>query len=157
MSDASTQELRALNERYFHALDQRDLSAVGECFTDDAVSIYLGGDWEFTGRDALVERLAVIKTFDSSIHVPTTMSFSVAGHVATGTVYAIAHLALADREATRIVVRGLRYVDEYSHDQQVWRISRRRQDPMWQYEVPAVNPEVPGQRAHTEQARSNPS
>jgi hypothetical protein len=155
MSRETSEELRALNERYFHALDQCDLAAVGGCFTDDAESVYLGGEWILSGRDELVERLAVIRTFASSIHVPTTMSFSSDGDRATGTVYAIAHIAFGDGEATRLTVRGLRYCDEYTRHGGTWRIRTRRQDPLWQYEVPTVMPSVPGQQTQSDQVRSN--
>jgi hypothetical protein len=157
MSMRGEPELRALNERYFHALDQRDLDAVGECFAEDAVSVYLGGDWEFTGRDALVEGLAVIKSFASTIHVPTTMSFAADGEGATGTVFAIAYIAMGVGEAAKVVVRGLRYSDRYACEDAVWRISWRRQDPLWQYEVPTVRPEVPGQDTPPDDDRSDRS
>jgi hypothetical protein len=150
MSMATSEELRALNERYFHALDQCDLAAVGACFTDNAESIYLGGEWILSGREQLVERLQVIRTFASSIHVPTTMSFSSDGDRATGTVYAIAHIAIGDGDVARLAVRGLRYVDEYTREGGTWRIRTRRQDPLWQYEVPTVPPEIPGQQAQSE-------
>lgn len=142
---ADRAELRALNERYFNALDRLDFEAIGDCFTADAVAVYLGGDWEMNGREAILERLDALRSFDSSIHLPATMSLSVDGETGAGEVFAVATLASSGDGTKRVIVRGLRYTDRYLRDGGVWRIAHRRQDPMWQYEVPAVTPAIPTQ------------
>ena len=141
-------ELRALNEQYFHAVDQRDFAALGACFATDVVAIYLGGEWRMEGRAAVLERLEVIKSFDSCIHAPATMSFSVggdgAGESATGVVLCVAHLLIDGQ----MVVRGLQYTDRYQLDPAGggWQIAERRQDELFQYELPAVEPRHPVNR-----------
>ena len=144
---AEDSALRALNERYFNALDQLDFEAIGDCFTTDAVASYLGGDWELEGRQAIVERLGALRSFDCSIHVPATMALSLdaGGETGNGVVFAVATLALTQEGSQRVVVRGLRYTDRYVLDRGTWRIAHRTQDPLWQYEVPAVAPSIPAQ------------
>ena len=138
--------LRALNERYFNALDRRDFAALGDCFTLDATSVYLGGEWRMQGREEIVSRLDRILDFDSTIHAPTTMSFHADGDAVYGEVFAIATIAYQGEGGTHIMVRGLRYRDRYGEKPDGWRIAHREQDPLWQYEVQGVTPAIPASR-----------
>jgi ketosteroid isomerase-like protein len=138
--------LRGLNERYFHAVDERDLDAVGACFALDATCVYLGGAWRLSGRRAIMERLSVINTWLSTVHSPATMSFTARQNGAAGVIYAVAHLMTAgDGESRRITVRGLKYSDHYARVSGEWLIAERRQEALWQYEVPAIPAALPGQ------------
>jgi len=138
--------LRDLNERYFQAVDERDLDAVGACFALDATCVYLGGAWRLSGRRAIVERLSIINTWLSTVHSPATMSFTVGRQSADGVIYAVAHLMTAGEDGSRrITVRGLKYGDHYTRASGEWLIAERRQEPLWQYEVPAVAAALPGQ------------
>ncbi|ODU06230.1 MAG: hypothetical protein ABS81_05285 [Pseudonocardia sp. SCN 72-86] len=138
--------LRELAERYFRALDRADLDALARCFTEDAVTVYLGGDWRLTGRHAIVDRFRAYRRtsgLSSSIHLVGTQAFTVGGAGAAGHVLAIAHLEFADR----IVVRGLSYDDTYVLVDGSWLIRERRQKPLWQYEIscsPVGLPAGPG-------------
>jgi uncharacterized protein (TIGR02246 family) len=136
-------EIRALNERYFNALDRLDFTAVGECFTTDAVAVYLSGEWEMQGREAILDRLQALRGFECSIHTPGTMSVTLDGAVAAGEVFATATLLLLEDAAQRVMVRGLRYTDRYLQQDGAWRIAHRRQDPLFQFEAPAVPPAIP--------------
>lgn len=138
--------LRALNERYFNAIDRRDFDAIGDCFALDATSVYLGGAWRMEGRAEICQRLEAILEFDSTIHAPTTMSFRVDDAGLHGEVFAIATIAYQAEGQPRVMVRGLRYRDRYREDPDGWRIVHREQDPLWQYEVQGVTPAIPAQR-----------
>lgn len=140
------QALRDLNERYFNALDRLDFDALGACFTEDATAVYLGGDWRMDGREAIVERLEAIRSFDSTLHAPATMSFAVAVAEATGEVFAVANVAVSEDGVQRLMVRGLRYRDRYALGDGGWRIAHRAQDPLWQYDVATISPSIPAQR-----------
>jgi ketosteroid isomerase-like protein len=137
--------IRELNERYFHALDERDFDGLGACFAEGAVAVYLGGSWRMSGRAAVVEQLRAIGQFAASTHVPTTAATKVQGTDATGVLYAIAHLLHISDGVQKIFVRGLKYTDRYVADDGTWLIAERRQDPIWQYEAPAMAPNVPVQ------------
>jgi ketosteroid isomerase-like protein len=139
------QAIRALNERYFNALDRVDFDALGDCFTEDTTAVYLGGDWHMQGRSAVLERLGVIRSFDSTIHVLTTMSFAFRDDIVAGEVFAIAYISLSQDGVPRVMVRGLRYRDRYARETDRWRIAHREQDPLWQYEVNATAPMIPAQ------------
>ncbi len=134
--------LRNLVERFFHAIDRVDLDAVASCFTPDVETSYLGGLWKTEGRDDLMRNVEAIRTFACSTHSVASAAFEVRGDAASGTIFAIATVVLRD-EAT-ILVRGLQYVDQYQRSSDGWLISHRRQDPLWQYNVPAVAPHIPG-------------
>jgi|HubBroStandDraft_2_1064218.scaffolds.fasta_scaffold174147_1 hypothetical protein len=139
--------LRGLNERYFHGVDERDLDAVGACFALDATCVYLGGGWRLSGRRAIIERLSIINTWLSTVHSPATMSFTAGQDGADGVIYAVAHLMTADHDGSRrITVRGLKYSDRYARAGGEWLIAERRQEALWQYEVPAIAAALPGQR-----------
>jgi ketosteroid isomerase-like protein len=137
--------LRALAERYFNALDRHDLPAVGDCFTADTFVVYLGGRWSIQGRDEVIRRLRVIEDYESTIHVPATMSFAVDGDTAAGEIFAVAHLHVEQGETALMIVRGLRYSDTYRREAGVWRVHRRHQEPLWQYQAEMVPPAVLGQ------------
>jgi hypothetical protein len=134
------QELRGLVERYFHSLDHRDMSALGECFATDAHASYNDGATTVDGRDEIVREFAAIARFPSSIHVLANASVDVERR--EGVVYAVAYLTSPDEE--RILVRGLRYDDRYAHEDGQWRFQSREHHPLWQFEADAVPPRVPG-------------
>ena len=46
-----------LKHRYVRCLDQKRWDELAACFTDDATSSYGGGDYSFTGREAILEFL----------------------------------------------------------------------------------------------------
>jgi len=140
------QAIRALSERYFNALDRRDFDALRDCFTAETTAVYLGGEWRMQGRDAVLEKLEAILSFESTIHAPTTMSVWFDGDRVTGEVFAIAYIAFKGDGVPRMMIRGLRYRDRYVQAEDGWRIAHREQDPLWQYEVAAVAPAIPAQR-----------
>jgi ketosteroid isomerase-like protein len=137
-------QLRALEERYFNALDRRDFEAIGDCFASAATSVYLGGDWQMEGRAEIVERLEKILEFESTIHAPATMSFAEEGGEVKGEVFATATIAYRTDGESRVMVRGLRYRDRLVEEADGWRIAHREQDPLWQYEIDPVVPAIPG-------------
>lgn len=148
MNQQADGALRGLNERYFNAVDERDLDAVGACFALDADCVYLGGAWRLSGRRAIMERLSIINTWLSTVHSPATMSFTAGPDGVAGVIYAIAHLITVDDGGSRrITVRGLKYSDRYTRASGEWLIAERRQEALWQYEVPAIPPVLPGQGA----------
>ncbi|WP_181779403.1 nuclear transport factor 2 family protein [Pseudonocardia pini] len=135
------ESLRALNERYFHGLDLRDLDVVGRTFRPDASAEYLDGEWVMSGRAEIVEKLRTILRFRSSIHLVASASYTVHGDDASGVVFAIATLAV-DEPGPAVLVRGLRYTDTYRRDAHGWAYVHRCQQVLWQYDQPGVTPSI---------------
>ena len=131
--------LRALVERYFNALDRRDLKTIGECFARDAHASFNAGEVILDGREAIVRDFEFINTFPSSIHA--LASASVDSVEREGVVYAVAYMQTVDDDgAAQMNVRGIRYDDRYTEEDGRWRFQSRAQRALWQYDAKCVRP-----------------
>ncbi|MFM8238617.1 MAG: nuclear transport factor 2 family protein [Actinomycetota bacterium] len=117
--------LKRLKYRYARCLDLKLWSEIGECFTDDAVAAYSGGNYAFEGRDAIVaflQRSMGAETFHSShkMHHP---EIDLTGPDTARGVWALDDVVvMTDFELT---IRGCSfYEDDYVKQDGVWRISR---------------------------------
>ena len=129
--------IRAVLEDYFSAIDQRDLTFLLTCFTEDAEATYNAGTADARPAQGgakmcamLVKRAAI---FASSNHSVSNITICIEGDRATSTTFAVVHANGGDH----IVVRGLRYDDELVKQGDAWKIARRRHAPLWQHEVAA--------------------
>ena len=118
--------IRDLVVRYGMAVDDRDMTAVGEVFTDDAV--FRHGDDSIVnhGRDEIVafytDRL---QAFGATYHYPHSHLIELDSDDAdraTGVVCAHAELGIDGRT----YVTALRYHDQYRCEAGTWRFSERR-------------------------------
>ncbi|MEM7286493.1 MAG: nuclear transport factor 2 family protein [Actinomycetota bacterium] len=118
--------IRDLVVRYGMAVDDRDMPAVGEVFTDDAV--FRHGDDSIVnhGRDEIVafytDRL---RAFGATYHYPHSHLVELDPldpDRATGVVCAHAELGIDGRT----YVTALRYHDEYRCESGTWRFAERR-------------------------------
>jgi uncharacterized protein (TIGR02246 family) len=132
--------IRATIEAYFSAVDRRDWVAYGQCFTADAVFELSHHSTEIvSGREAIVERAERRMNRPVSNHLLSNMHARAAAGRATATTHAIAHLAVPRAGGDVIVVRRNLYVYELVHEGDGrWRISRRRHEPLWQFEAAAT-------------------
>jgi hypothetical protein len=128
--------------RYFYSMDSRNFKLLKTCFTQNAKAEYDGGRKVFLGRDSIVKGLRGIKRFKYSHHLIGNMMVEIEGVVAKTDTYVVAFLLL-DKKNTpaRIIVRGLRYLDNLSKTKEGWQINHRIHIPLWQYELDAVKPE----------------
>lgn len=116
--------IRALVARYCFAIDDHDLDAVGELFTDDARVWSRDGVMEARGRAAIVEQYrARFAVLGPSNHVSHDhwIRFGDEPDVATGLLSAHAELYRNDTA----MVTALRYTDTYRRDGGIWRIAER--------------------------------
>lgn len=115
-------EIQDLAAAYFLATDNDDYEALGECFICDARFFANGFDGT-SGRDSIIAFLKDARAgMGQTVH---TMDYA---HVnltekdkATGIV--TAHLELGLDKTT--VFAAVRYIDEYSREEGVWRIAAR--------------------------------
>ena len=117
--------IRALAARYCFAIDDHDLDAVGDLFTEDARVWSRDGIMDAHGRSAIVEqyrgRFAVL---GPSNHVSHDHWIRFGGDPDTATGLLSAHAELYRNETP--MVTALRYTDVYRREHRRWRIADRQ-------------------------------
>jgi hypothetical protein len=133
--------LRALVEQYFYGIDHGDAAASAGCFAETCFfQINVEPPMVFESRDEVGAAFSTNKLFEASDHSVSHHTLWMDGERICGAAYAIAHLVMRPAESRRLLVRGLRYDDEYVVELGAWRIKRRIHNPLWQYEVVATAP-----------------
>jgi hypothetical protein len=136
--------IRDVIGQYFSGLDRRDFAALTACFTSDAHGEYDGGKTVHVGREAIIKALQGITQFKFSTHLIGSMMIELNGDRAKADTHGIAFLVVDDSGGKgRILVRGLRYLDDLVQGPEGWRISHRVHIPIWQYEAASVPPALP--------------
>lgn len=135
--------VREVVERYFAAVDGNDWDLLASCFTANSeVHLNHGTADEVVlrGPQAVVrEYRRLLDERVPRMHAAAHVRIAMLGDSATGDTWALAHLGVPPPEAGRMLVRGLRYGDEFVREAGVWKLSRRRHHALWQYEV-AIGP-----------------
>ncbi|WP_327306011.1 nuclear transport factor 2 family protein [Streptomyces sp. NBC_01298] len=138
--------INRLLETYLFAVDTKDKTVFRTLFTDDAtltVMAHPDGTAGIvkSGIEAVVANLDGAAAWGYSTHVTANAYVRVTGrYTATGDSHATAQLvypATATAPET-VVVRGIRYRDEYVKSAGVWKIRKRVFSPLWQYNGTAV-------------------
>jgi hypothetical protein len=139
LSLSDTAAMRRLSEQYFYAVDHNDGSAMAGCFSENCFyQVNVSPPVEMTGREQIRKTFSEPRRpglFLASNHALSHHTVSVDDDRVMGVTYAVAHLIMPGDEPRRIVVRGLRYDDEYVVEKGAWYISRRIHNALWQYEV----------------------
>lgn len=116
--------IRALAARYCFAIDNHDLAAVADLFTEDARVWSRDGVMDASGRDLIIEQYeGRFRALGPSNHVSHDhwIRFDGGRDEASGTLSA--HAELWRNEQT--MVTALRYDDVYRRDAGVWRFAER--------------------------------
>ncbi len=125
--------IEQLKYRYFRLLDTKRFRELGELLTDDVTCSYQGGEYSYTGRDAIVSFL------EETLGNPDIVSMHNGHHpeieltsptTATGTWY------LEDRVVVRAadleILGTLLYADRYQKVGGVWKISHTGYDRIFE-------------------------
>lgn len=114
--------IEELNLRYFLASDGDDLATIGDSFTEDA-TFASSGHVSGEGRKGVVDFIKSARShMGLTIHTPNYGLYSfVSDDRATGIVGAHLELVLGGQSTYGAV----RYVDEYRHEGDCWRIAAR--------------------------------
>jgi len=130
---ASRDALSDLISRYAQTIDSGDVTAVLECFSDDAVLEYSGGQ-------IVLKSKAEARTFfenallGPSTHQLTNLLYEQSSEdAATVRCSGVAHLTWYEG---KITARGLQYTFRCVRDASGWRIAHLQHRAIWQFEVP---------------------
>ena len=139
------QRVRNVLERYLYAVDSRDEKALASCFTADAKAHYHKGyaTEVFLQRNTEIAKFLLDRTsvYSSTNHLTSNASITIDGDRANAITHAIAHVITSSDG--RVLVRGLRYIDELVRAADGWSIQSRVHVPLWQYEAASVPPAIP--------------
>jgi hypothetical protein len=119
--------------KYAMALDRRDLDAVGTCFAPAARLRSARG--EARGRSDIVALVGRVRAYAATQHIVSSILIDLNGDRAHSESYTIAHLLDASGET--ILVRGLRYGDEFVRTSEGWLITERVHAVEWMYQARA--------------------
>jgi hypothetical protein len=138
------QAVRDLTERYFCGVDRKDRDLILSCFSEDAI-------YEFVVEQRLLQGAAEMsKVFGGSggarvsSHALCNQSIMLDGDHSQADTFAVAHLVEGMAGPGRILVRGLRYLDDVVRGPRGWRIVHRRHHSLWQYEAASTSPDLRG-------------
>ncbi|MFA1538484.1 nuclear transport factor 2 family protein [Actinomadura monticuli] len=122
--------------RYALHADRREIDAMGELFTEDAVLVLPDAPDEldpvrtFTGRSEIAATLSVLNGIPVTVHALVGQVFGAGPEpgTATGEIACVAH-HMTSREDGKVsdLVWHCRYTDAYRLDGTAWRIARREQ------------------------------
>jgi hypothetical protein len=141
--------IRELLDEYWYGLGRGDVDTVVGVFTDDAKYGLAEGRGDIKQAVEGISALRCINIVGGSARIV------VDGDTATADTQAVAFLAMAAGDGERILVQGLRYVDELVRTAAGWRIARRTgldvddrpHDEPWEFSVEAT-PVTPLGRRH---------
>jgi hypothetical protein len=130
-------EIRALAERYFYALDTRQLDLLSGCFAPGATMTLEGVTKRFDDLDLVPEAFRGITAFRSTRHLLTSQHVDFEDQRAAAHALAVAIVVGSDGAAH---IRGISYRDRLVQTADGWRISHREHDAEWQIDAPIVPP-----------------
>lgn len=132
---------------YYHSIDAHNLKGLNSVFTEDAKIDFSDGLVKYVGAKGMIKGIQDILTgggISSSNHFSTSTRVSVSGDTArTDSVSAVFLMSERSGGGTgTVIVRGLRYRDEWIRTTAGWRIRYRLHSRGWAYETLAVRPDA---------------
>jgi len=137
-------QIRWLIERYYVAIDAKDADLMRSCFTEDTKVVYHAGEGDreirLGNRDEVLAYLTAGTAWNGpSIHALSSTHARSAGGTMASTSFAVAYLAVD----SKVLVRGLRYEDQFEKGPDGWRIRNRNHKALWQFNGDSVPSMVP--------------
>ncbi|MBD2859879.1 nuclear transport factor 2 family protein [Spongiibacter sp. KMU-158] len=122
---------------YADCIDRQDIQALRNIFTEDAHIDYSAfggtvGDLETT-LDFLEQALPA---FSNTQHLNANIQIKVNGDQAQGRVMCFNPMEMPVGEDRQVFMLGLWYIDQYRRTPEGWRISERREQRSWVFNVP---------------------
>ena len=139
--------IREALENYYHAIDAHHVNDLTHIFTPDAKIDFSGGLVKYVGGRGMAKGIQDILKgggISSSNHFSTSTRVSVSGDTAkSDSVSAVFLMSERAGGGTgTVIVRGLRYRDEWIRTPAGWRIRYRLHTRGWAFETLAVRPDA---------------
>jgi ketosteroid isomerase-like protein len=120
MSD-DHEAIRALNQRYARAADDRDVDALAALFHADAVIVGARGEQDL---DGWLDGMRGPRAFPTSMHLLGDPLIALEGDTATVDTYAMVHQLGGEGQGDMTL--GIRYLDQLERSGEGWVIRSRR-------------------------------
>jgi len=133
------QEIAAVLNQYFFALDSRRPELMNPVFTSTATYEFASDD-DRQGPQPIGSFLSTwldgMECFAHSSHSMSNMHVALDGDRAASELHAVVHLV--DRHAApgQVIIRGIHYRDQFLRTPDGWKIDRRRHRLLWLCVVP---------------------
>lgn len=141
MSAEVTGDVRAIEAvlvRYANGIDRKDMEMVRSCFAPDVRAEY-SGTVLTQGVEAVLDLVAVVHQYRSTLHLMGNFDVAVTGDTARSVCRCVAYLVRDDEGRESLAMRALAYEDELERSGGEWRITARRHVPVWSVELPATS------------------
>jgi ketosteroid isomerase-like protein len=124
-------EIRALNQRYARAADERDIDALERVFHPDAE---ITGARGTASREGWLDTMRGPRAFPTSMHVlgdPLITMEHPDGDVASVDTYAVVYQLGDDASGSGDMTLGIRYLDTVERHDGRWVVTRRVAKTLW--------------------------
>ena len=115
--------------RYCRGIDRLDEDAVRSCFHPGATDAH--GSFSGTVDDFIAWAFALLRKYDSTMHLVANHLSTIDGDAAVSETYGIAFHRSSDPLPRRNLTVGFRYLDRFDRRDGTWRISERIATTEW--------------------------
>lgn len=130
-------EIQDMLYRYADIIDRKAAGELTEIFTADAhidYSAFGGTVGDLPSTIAFLNE--AMPAFSATQHLNANVQITVTGDTASGRVMCFNPMAMPLGKETQVFMLGLWYVDSYRRTESGWRISQRKEEKSWVFNVP---------------------
>jgi hypothetical protein len=130
-------EIQDMLFRYADIIDRKAVDELNDIFTADAHIDYSAFGGSVGDRESTLDFLKqALPAFSASQHLNANVQIAVEGDTGTGRVMCFNPMEMPLGEEKQVFMLGLWYVDSYRRTAQGWRISSRKEEKSWVFNVP---------------------
>ncbi|MBU0538562.1 MAG: nuclear transport factor 2 family protein [Gammaproteobacteria bacterium] len=130
-------EIQDMLYRYADIIDRKAVDELNDVFTSDAHIDYSAFGGSVGDRSSTLEFLKqALPAFSASQHLNANVQITVDGDEGSGRVMCFNPMEMPLGEEKQVFMLGLWYVDTYRRTPAGWRISSRKEEKSWVFNVP---------------------
>lgn len=130
-------EIQDMLYRYADIIDRKAVDELNDIFTPDAHIDYSAFGGSVGDRSSTLEFLKqALPAFSASQHLNANVQITVDGDEGSGRVMCFNPMEMPLGEERQVFMLGLWYVDTYRRTPAGWRISSRKEEKSWVFNVP---------------------
>ena len=130
-------EIQDMLFRYADIIDRQAVDELNDIFTADAHIDYSAFGGSVGDRESTLDFLKqALPAFSASQHLNANVQIAVEGDTGTGRVMCFNPMEMPLGEEKQVFMLGLWYVDSYRRTAEGWRISSRKEEKSWVFNVP---------------------